>query len=65
MKVQISKQYRYSPDGNTILTVELGEQELSERWAKKAIASGHATAADAPASNKAKPSSKRQTKAAK
>ena len=56
MKVQVSKQYRYSPDGSTILTVDIGEQELSERWAKKAIASGHAQAVRAkkPAANKSK-----------
>lgn len=56
MKVKITKQYRYSPDGNTILVVDTGERELDERWAKKAIASGHgqALATKKPAANKSK-----------
>ena len=56
MKVNISKAYRYAPDGNAVVTVDPGEQELDERWAKKAIASGHGSAVKAkkPAANKSK-----------
>ena len=54
MKVRIMKPYPYCPDGRVTVTAPVGEQELDERWAKKAIASGHAKAIRSAPQNKAK-----------
>ena len=55
MKVKIIKPYKYSPDGNSVETLKPGDHDIDERWAKKAIASGHTENKSKPApSNKAK-----------
>jgi hypothetical protein len=42
MKIELIKTYKYSPDGNLVITLNPGEHDLSERWATKAIAGGFA-----------------------
>jgi len=52
MNVEITNEYKYTEDGNNVITVPVGKADLPDRFAKKAVASGHAKATR-PANNKA------------
>lgn len=46
MIINVTKPFPYSPDGNIVKTLDVGEYEVEERWANKAISNGHAVSLD-------------------
>ena len=54
MKIYLTKQYRYSPDGCTTIVAGPGECELPDRFAKKADAAGLVKKAKKSPANKAR-----------
>jgi len=58
VKVNLIRTFKYAENGNQVITLEKGEHDLPERWAKKAIQGGFAekktTKAKKPPLNKSK-----------